>query len=99
MITRSRLSKTYVRAKVTGTADDSTPIDPAALAVQFAIVPAGTQPIDEDWHDATHLHGDIFGLLCGAGALDFPAGDYDTWRRISDNPETDVARFGQIRFE
>lgn len=99
MITKSRLGPTYVRAKINGTADDGTSIDPATLAVEIAVVPAGTQPADTDWYVATHLYGDRFGLLCGAGALDLPAGDYDTWRRIADVPEIDVARFGQIRFE
>lgn len=99
MITRSRLSKTYVRAKVTAVADDGSTIDPASLAVQLAIVPAGTEPGDPDWHDATHLYGDRFGLLCGPGAIELSVGDYDAWRRIADDPEDDVARFGQIRFE
>jgi hypothetical protein len=99
MITRSRLSRTYIRAKITGIADDSTPIDPATLTVQFAIVPTGVEPLDADWHDTTHLYGDRFGLLCGPGALEFPVGDYDTWRRIADDPEDDLERFGQIRFE
>jgi hypothetical protein len=100
MITRSRLSRTYVRAKITGTADDTTPIDPATLAVQLALVPAGAQPADVDWHTAVHLTGDRFGLLVGPGAsLELDPGDYDVWRHIADAPEDDIARFGQIRFE
>lgn len=99
MITKSRLSKTYVRARINGTADDGTAIDPATLAVQFALVPVGTEPVDGDWHDATHLYGDRFGLLVGPGALQLPVGDYDAWRRIADDPEDDRERFGQIRFE
>lgn len=99
MITKSQLSRTYVRAKITGTADDGTPINPATLNVQLALVPVGTQPADADWHIATHLYGDRFGLLCGPGALEFPAGDFDVWRHIADDPEDDRERFGQIRFE
>lgn len=100
MITRSRLSRTYVRAKITGTADDSTAIDPATLTVQLAIVPVATPPGDTDWHAATHLYGDRFGLLVGPGApLEPDVGDYDVWRHIADDPEDDIAPFGQIRFE
>lgn len=99
MITRSRLSRTYIRAKITGTADDGTALDPTTLPVQLALVPAGTQPADIDWHDATHLYGDRFGLLVGPGALELDAGDFDVWRGIADTPEDDRERFGQIRFE
>jgi hypothetical protein len=100
MIIRSRLSRTYVRAKITGTTNDGTPIDPATLAVQLAIVPIHTEPADADWHDATHLNGDLFGLLAGPGAPVNPgAGDFDIWRHIADDPEDDKERFGQIRFE
>jgi hypothetical protein len=99
MIRRSRLSRTYVRARITGSADDGTPIDPASLAVQLALVPVGAQPADADWHDATHLAGALFGLLVGPGAVEYPAGDYDAWRHIADDPEDDRERFGQIRFE
>jgi hypothetical protein len=100
MITRSRLSRTNVRAKITGVADDSSAIDPATLAVQLAIVPTDDEPGDTDWHTATHLHGDRFGLLVGPGApLELDPGDYDVWRRITDDPEDDIAPFGQIRFE
>jgi hypothetical protein len=99
MITRSRLSRAYVRAAITVTADDGTPVDPTALAVQFAFVPVGTAPVDADWHDATHLSGNRFGLLVGPGALELPAGDFDIWRHIADDPEDDRERFGQIRLE
>lgn len=99
MITRSRLSRTYVRAKISGTADDGTRIDPATLVVQLAIVSVGALPDDADWRDATHLSGDIFGLLAGPGAYEPGIGDFDAWRRITDDPEDDVERFGQIRFE
>ena len=91
MITRSRLSRTNVRAKITGTADDSSTIDPASLTVQLAIVPTDEEPGDTDWHTATHLYGDRFGLLVGPGApLEPDPGDYDVWRRITDDPEDDI---------
>lgn len=95
---QSHLSLEYVHAAVTATEYDGTPIDPATLTVQFAIVPVGTDPTALDWYDTTRITGNIFGLLVGpGGTLELGAGDYDTWHHIPDSPEDERAQFGKLR--
>jgi hypothetical protein len=95
---QSHLSLEYVHAAITATEFDGTPIDPTTLPVQLAIVPVGVDPAGSDWHNATHITGNIFGVLVGpAGTLELPAGDYDTWHHIADNPEDVREPFGKLR--
>lgn len=97
MLEQSRLSREHIRARVTAKAEDGTPLDPATLPVQLAFTAPSALPEPDDWHDATHLAGDVFGVLVGPGALELPAADYDTWHHIVDDPEEPRAPFGKLR--
>ena len=93
----SYLSREYFEAEITAVAPDGTAVPPADLPVKFAFVPAGAAADDADWQDAANLRGDVFGVLIGPAALVLDRGDYDVWRRITDDPEEPTEPFGKLR--
>lgn len=97
MIERSVLSREFVEAEIVATTPGGQAVDPVYIVVELAFVIVGTDPVDADWHAATHLRNAVFGVLVGPTALALAVGDYDVWHRIADNPEQPVAPFGKLR--
>ncbi|WP_116206210.1 hypothetical protein [Amycolatopsis circi] len=97
MKTQDRLSREFVRARVTATLEDGTPVDPTTLQIELAVVPEGTRPAPADWRTAASLGSGIFGVLVGPGAVELAPADYETWHRITDTTEQSVAPFGRLR--
>ena len=101
----SALSTEYVRCPVAATVDGG-PIVPISDAVALALVPAGSTPGALDWHtgswetDNSTTPATYFArLLVGpnGGALTLTAGViYDTFLRITDNPEAPVRNVGAL---
>ncbi|UKD55171.1 hypothetical protein L3Q65_46215 [Amycolatopsis sp. FU40] len=94
---QDRLSREYVRAKVAATLEDGTPVDPATLQIELAVVLEGTRPAAGDWRSAVSLGSGVFGVLVGPGAVELAPADYETWHRITDTTEQPVAPFGKLR--
>lgn len=102
MLTISRLTREFVYSDVT------TPNDLTSATVEFAFKAAGDIPDELDWDEGELLQEGtewVARILVGDGGTvtlespsDYPF-DWQTWLRITDNPERPVRRPGIVTVE
>lgn len=102
MQTMSVQSLQYVQAYVTATVGGA-PYNPTVDVVEFAFTSGSTQP--DTWHAGswdTSQPNPQTSTYCAqiligpTGAVTLPAGRYNIWIKIHDNPETPVLPAGQL---
>ncbi len=99
MVTRSVLDTEYLTYPVQAIVG-GLPYNPTADVVQFAFMPqpANTNPSTGDWHTGTWVttgtNTYLAQILVGpaAGGTPVTTGIYNTWIKITDNPEVPVAQ-------
>jgi hypothetical protein len=57
----------------------------------------GTEPAEEDYHPATWIGGEVALLVGPGGGIEYPAGDYMAFARITAGAERPVMRSGRVR--
>lgn len=82
-----RLSREYIYWPITTDND----LEGATAEVAFLADPAA-HPEEADWVDATIVDSRVRILFGPGGEVTHEAGDYQTWVRITDNPERPVRK-------
>ena|SRR5579859_1813147 len=105
MLVISSLSNEYVRVPIAAT-NAGAVVDPSTDTVVLAFVAEGATPVSGDWKagtwelDTTTTPTTTFyarALVGSAGVITLAAGVFDTWVKVSDNPEAPVKKAGPLR--
>ena len=96
----SVVASPYARFDVSATLPDGTSVDPTSDPVYFAfLTPDGTPDSGTTWHVGawdTSGAGYTARIQIGPGALVLASGEYSSWIKIVDNPETIVEPAGPL---